>query len=165
MHLKKMESLKTVKALFEHPFLAVYQQNGLNASESTALKQHLQQSNLEIKSVKNTAVQVALKGTPYGYFCNLFEGPCMVISSKELHEKTSAMFSLHKKFTKLIPLGALLQKGYLSAQEFEGMASVSHINHIYLSIADLCMYPSMDLAACFEKISGEIPEVLENQKS
>lgn len=144
MNLKKTESLNSVKEILtQNSFIAVYQKNGLSASETTLLKQYTQQYHLQMKTVKNTSVKVILKDTPYGYFSNLFEGPCVLIYSQEMHPHTSQMFAIHKKFNKLVPLGALVQNAYLSAQEFDGMASFSDLNMIYGDVANLCLVPLM----------------------
>lgn len=157
MNLKKAESLKALKEILNsNSFISVYQKNGLNSSEVIQLKQHIQLSNLHMKSIKNTSIKVLLQETSHSYFVNLFEGPCLLVYSKEIQSNTSQMFSLHKKFDKLVPLGALIQDGYLSAKEFDWMASLPNLKTVYAGLADLCASSLAGTISSLDVIQGEL---------
>lgn len=145
MNLKKQEHIEELKQILQSPnAIAAYQQNGLNSSEMVALQQYTQSHSLQMKMVKNTSMQVAVKNTVYENFGTLFAGPCLLIYANE-SQNVSAVFAAHKKFSKLVPLGAILQKGYLSAMDFDWVSQMTHWNSVYGNIAHSSVNSVMEL--------------------
>lgn len=163
-NIKKKESLASLKKIFSRcSFIAVYQQNGLDSNESILLQQYCKQNNLKLKSIKNTSVKVALKESKYKYFSHLFEGPCIIVYCE--CSTSDVLFSVHKKFSKLIPLGAIYQNSYVLSDKFEWISTIKDFRSVYNSIADLCCYSGIQVDSSLNCVNKSLDHAISNIKS
>nr|YP_007890474.1 ribosomal protein L10 [Andalucia godoyi]AGH23968.1 ribosomal protein L10 [Andalucia godoyi] len=160
MNLKKQQSLLEWKEILEtSSILAVYQQNGFQSHEMIAFLQYLQRHGLSCKISKNTTVRHLVQNTSLASFGNLFEGPCLVVYTKQ--KDLTSPFSLQKTFSKLSPLGAYVMGGYLNGSEFLKYSEKQSLFEDYVHLAHLILSPASDLLLGLQYSSGELSSSLE----
>lgn len=133
--IKDLLRIHNMQHIFNNDFnVAVYQENGLNSKEIVELNKEMKNKKLQMIHLKNSLARIALKNNKYNSFSHLFEGPSILIYTTKSIENYKFIYSLHKKFSKLIPIGGILTNNYVTAKQFDWILELSHPLEPYLSI-------------------------------
>lgn len=139
MKIKNLLEINDIKDIFnQNSYISIYQDHGLNSKETVEISRKIKQNNLKIQKLKNSLTRIALTNTKFINCMYLFEGSNILVYSNSYNFE---MYSLHKKFNKISPVGGIINNNYLSAKQFDWIINLSYPLEPYLQINNTLNLP------------------------
>lgn len=158
---KKSLTINHFKNIFsKHTHISLYQDNGLSSQEWIVLQQECKSQGFQMEHVKNSFIKVALQGSRFVHFSNLFEGPSILIYGNSTNQNILNLYNLHNKHSKLCPIGGIVNDSYISSKQFNWITSLETMNKPYLSICNTLISFPLEILNIIQAPSHQVALML-----
>ncbi len=120
--------------------------NGLNASQTDALRRATRAAGINAKVAKNRLAKIAIKGTKFEGLADLLTGPTVLLFGKDLIESAKTAADFAKDNPSFVLVGGVHGTETLDTAKLQMLASLPSMDQLRGKLVGLIQAPAAQLA-------------------
>ncbi len=144
---EKKETISGLNRAFQDSDLVIVtHNNGLNASQTDALRRSTRAAGITCRVAKNRLAQIAIKGTNFEGIANLFTGPTVLLLGKDLIAASKAAATFAKDNPAFVIVGGATSSEVMDAKAINNLATLPSMDELRGKLVGLLQAPAAQLA-------------------
>ncbi len=158
---KKVSLVSELRTIFQSSIsVVVVRHDGLNMSETTALRGKMREEGACFRVVKNRLAHIALEGTAYETLGALLKGPTAVAYSQDPVAAARVAVSQAKELGKLEIVGGSLEGRKLGVDGVKALAALPSLDESRAKIVGMINGPSTQIARIINVPGSQLARLL-----
>lgn len=154
---EKKEAVSGLNQAFQGSDLVIItHNNGLNASQTDALRRTTRDAGVACRVAKNSLAQIAVKGTPFEGLAEMLKGPTVLLLANDPVAGAKAAAGFAKDNPSFVIVGGAMSGTVLDEKGINTLATLPSLDQLRGKLIGLIQAPATKIAGVVQAPAGQL---------